>query len=185
MKSRMAGRSVAALLTVALPGLVGADPAPAPAPPIAVAAALLTEVERRFGKEARLLSLELGTEEATVTVQDPAEPSHVDRYTYQDGALKDPEPVAVGRSQRSLRARLFDATEVRASVLPTLIEAAPVLVDTDQGRVIQVILERAERSSDTGSSWGPPRWRVLVDGPRGGGYVEYALDGKKKDVKRW
>jgi hypothetical protein len=151
----------------------------------AAAAPLLSAVQGRFGPEARLLSLEIGAEDAAVVVQDPATPSHVDRYAYQRAELTDPEPVAVGRNERALRARLFLAREVRSSVLPAILEATPALVGTEAGRVTRVILERPEGSSDSGSSWGKPRWRVLVEGPRGGGYVEYGLDGKRKHVVRW
>ena len=57
-------------------------------------------------------------------------------------------------------------------------------VDTEGGAAKNVRLDRSEGYGDV-ESWGPPRWRVYVEGPRGGGYAEFALDGKRKRVMRW
>ena len=92
--------------------------------------------------------------------------------------------MAVGRNLRELRARLFRLREVDASVLPPLLAAAPVEVATEAGAVSSVTVERKEGSGEY-PVWGEPRWYVVVVGPRGGGSVEYALDGKRKRVYRW
>jgi hypothetical protein len=149
-----------------------------------LAGPLVNEVRRNFGEDVRILSLEVGPEEAFMAVQDPRNPAHVDRYGYRDGSLTDPEPVAVGRNLRQLRARLFRLRDVDLSVLPGAVRAAPAAVQTEDGRVTHALVERSE-GWNTDSSWGRPRWRVYVEGPRGGGYVEYRLDGKRGRVVRW
>lgn len=69
----------------------------------------VSDVQRRFGADARILSIEIDEAGASIAVQDAAVGAHVDRH----------------------------------------------------------------------------RWRVYVEGPRGGGYVEFGLDGKRKRVTRW
>ena len=148
-------------------------------------AGALADVRKRVGPEASVLAIEIHAEETAIQVQDPAVPSHVDRHVYGPTGLHvETEPVAVGRNLRELRARLFRLREVDASVLPPLLASAPVEVDTEGGAVTQVVLDRQEGSGEY-PVWGPPRWRVHVAGPRGGGSVEYALDGKRKRVIRW
>jgi hypothetical protein len=90
----------------------------------------------------------------------------------------------VGRSERRLRARLFRLAEVDLAVIPRILAAATAAVDTEDGAAKHLRLDRSEGSGDV-VSWGPPRWRVYVEGPRGGGYVEFGLDGKRKRVTRW
>ena len=145
----------------------------------------LDDVRRRFGAEVSILSIEVQAEETAIAVQDPAVPSHVDVHRYDArGRRTESEPLAVGRNQRELRARLFRLREVDAAVLPRLLAAAPAEVATEEGAVTHATLERHEGSGEY-PVWGAPRWRVHVAGPRGGGTVEYALDGKRKRVIRW
>ena len=152
--------------------------------PLDQAAPIVREVQRRLGDDVRILSLEVWPEEALIAVQDPQNSAHVDRYGYRDGSLSSPEPMAVGRNARQVRARLFALRDVNLSVLPSIVSAAPDAVQTEEGRVTHALLERAQ-GWNTESSWGRPVWRVYVEGPRGGGYVEYRLDGKRGRVVRW
>ena len=156
--------------------------------PDAVPASLagaLADVRQRVGAEAMVLNIQVGPDETAIEVQDPAAPSHVDSYRYDAfGKHVETEPVAVGRNMRELRARLFRLREVNASVLASLLAAAPAEVDTESGAVASVTVERKEGSGEY-PTWGEPRWYVTVTGPRGGGLVEYALDGKRKRTHRW
>jgi hypothetical protein len=178
------GRAVVAagVLALALGGPAGAR-AVEPEP-FVHGGPLVSEVVRRFGEEVRILSLEIWPEEAFVSIQVPGNPAHVDRYGYRDGTLTGPEPVAVGRNLRQIRARVFRLRDVDLEVLRPALKAAPAIVRAEEGRVTHALVERSEGwSSDT--SWGRPRWRVHVEGPRGGGYVEYRLDGRRGRVVRW
>jgi hypothetical protein len=174
--------AAAGVLALALANEPG--PARAEALSLAQAASIVKEIQRRFGDDVRILSLEVGPEEAFISVQDPGNPAHVDRYGFSEGALTKPEPVAVGRNLRQIRARLFRLRDVDLSVVPGAVRAAPEAVRAEDGRVTHVLLERSE-GWNTDSSWGRPLWRVHVEGPRGGGYVEYRLDGKRGRVVRW
>lgn len=138
----------------------------------------------RFGADARVLSIDLRAEDLDVEVQDRAVPAHVDRFTFEEGALGEGEPVAVGRNRKHLEARLFPLSDVDLSILPRLVLHAETRAQTEDGRATHVRIERQEGGGDV-ASWGRPVIRVFVDGPRGGAYVEYGLDGRERDVKRW
>ncbi|MET0555857.1 MAG: hypothetical protein ABW221_22650 [Vicinamibacteria bacterium] len=144
----------------------------------------IAQLTDRFARDARILNLDMRPEGFDVEVQDPAVPAHVDRYTFEDGVLGDAEPVAVGRNRKRLEAQLFPLADVDLRLLPRLLADAVEQARTEDGRVTHVRVERAERWGDT-EGWGRPVMRVYVDGPRGGAYVEYGLDGKRRDVKRW
>ena len=133
---------------------------------------------------ARILNLDLRPDTFDVDVQDPAIPSHVDRFRFEDGVLGGPEPVQVGRNQKRLEAQLFALADVDLAILPRLLADAVERARTEDGRVTHARVERAEGYGEY-DGWGRPVFRVYVDGPRGGAYVEYGLDGKKRDVKRW
>jgi hypothetical protein len=138
----------------------------------------------RFAKDARIHNHDQRPDGFQVEVQDAAVPAHVDRFTFEDGALGDPEPVPVGRSQKRLEAQLFPLADVDLRLLPQLLADAKERARTEDGQVTHVRIERTDRYGDT-EGWGRPVMRVHVDGPRGGALVEYGLDGKKKSVLRW
>ncbi len=58
----------------------------------------IAALQERMGADARVLRLHLGPDEATLDVQDPAKPAHVDRYAWWEGRLAGREPVAIGRT---------------------------------------------------------------------------------------
>ena len=176
-----------AVLAATIPGPVAAssfDDDEEPGTLWAKVPSVLADVQRRFGTAARIMSLEIHAEETVIAVQDPAVPAHVDRHTYAANGGVESEPLAVGRNERRIRAQLFRVSEVDLAVLPRILAAAPAAVDTEGGTVRHAILARTEGMGES-ESWGAPRWRVYVEGPRGGGYVEYGLDGARKRVTRW
>ncbi len=179
-------RHAAVFLTVSIAASSPAVTAGDPGEPAlgANTAAAIADVQRRLGAEAQVLSIEVTPGETSIAVRDREKHGHVDRHRYDAGGAAESEPLAVGRSERQLRARLFPLRDVKAEVLPGILAAAPAAVDTEGGVATHALLDRAEGSGDTGS-WEPPRWRVYVEGPRGGGYAEFALDGKRKRVMRW
>jgi hypothetical protein len=181
-------RRLTGMVAVAAVTLVGgtaltdepASPASLLEAPEPIAAALRS----RFGKDAQIRSLSVRADSADVEVQDAAVPEHLDRYSFEDGALGTPEPVQAGRNLRKLKASLFPLAEVDLAILPRLVADALLRAKTTDARVGQVRIERSTgyESADT---WGSPRISVIVDGPRGGAVVEYDLEGKHKSSKRW
>jgi hypothetical protein len=146
--------------------------------------AAIAALSARFARDARLLNLDLRPDGFQVEVQDPAVPDHVDRFAFEDGALGGPEPVPVGRNRKRLEAQLFPLADVDLRLLPRLLADAEERARTEDGKATHVRIERADLYGDV-EGWGRPVIRVYVDGPRGGAFVEYGLDGKKRDVKRW
>jgi hypothetical protein len=145
---------------------------------------MISALRTRFGKDARILNLDLRPDGFDVEVQDPTVPGHVDRFTFEDGVLGEGEPVPVGRSRKQLEARLFGLAEVDLTMLPALLADAAERARTEDGRPTHVRIERAEGYGDY-ETWGRPVIRIYVAGPRGGAFVEYGLDGKKRNVQRW
>ncbi len=148
-------------------------------------APLMAALTQRFGKDARILRLSVQPEGAAIEVQDPANPTHVNRYEFEEGVLGAPEPVQVGRNQRELRARLFAFAEVDLSIVPRLLPDAVAAAETEDARPIALTIERTTYSTEYSEGWSWPLIRVSVDGPRGGAVVEYRLNGKRKGVTRW
>lgn len=174
----------AGLLSIAAcAGVAGADEPTASL--LETPAPLVTALRERFGKDLRLLSLSVRPEGAVVEVQDPANPAHVNRYEFEEGVLGAPEPVAVGRNQKALKARLFAFAEVDLEVVPRLLPDAVAAAETEQARAVHVSIERLEKSSEYSSSWSGPLIVVNVAGPRGGAVVEYRSNGKRGSVTRW
>jgi hypothetical protein len=138
----------------------------------------------RFGQGLRIRHLSIQPASADVEAQDPARPENVDRYAFEDGAFGPPEPVQAGRNRREREARLFPLVEVDLSLVPRVVADARRRAETEEARVIQVVIERSEGNGSSGT-WGRPLMRFIVDGPRGGAVVEYDLKGVHKRTSRW
>jgi len=175
------------LAAVGVEGIARAAPPGSEATPslLETPAPFVAALRSRFGKDAAVLTLSVYAETAEIQVQDPAIPIHVDRYSFEEGAFLTPEPVPVGRNEKALRARLFRLAEVDFSIIPGLLEDARVRAATEDGRVTHVMIERPSVTMTDYDTWGRPVIRVYVDGPRGGAFAEYGLDGKRKRVTRW
>lgn len=149
--------------------------------------AALDALQQRLGGSLEILQVIIYPDSVKVEARDPRQPTHVDRYDYSEGTLEGPEPVAVGRNQRQLQARLFTLAAADLARLPELLPRALAEVRAEDGRVDHITIEREERDSWTSdsTSWTRPFFRVQVIGPRSGGYVEFQLDGKRGRVVRW
>lgn len=171
----------ALVAAVAAPAVNAAEARPtslllSPAPAIAALRARFAHV--------RVVSLDLWPDAFDVLVQDPAVPSHLDRFTFKKGALGEPEPVVFGSDQKRLEAQLFPLTDVDLTILPRLVAQAETRARTQDGKATHVQVSRAGGWGDT-ERWGRPVILVFVAGPRGAACVEYGLDGKVRDVRRW
>lgn len=149
--------------------------------------AALDALQQRLGGPLEILKVVVYSDSVKIEARDPRQPTHVDSYDYADGKLEGPEPVAVGRNERQLRARVFPLAAADLARLGELLPRALAEVGAENGRVDHITLEREERDSWTSdsTSWTRPFFRVQVIGPRSGGYVEFQLDGKRGRVARW
>jgi hypothetical protein len=146
--------------------------------------AALAAVQNRLGAPLEILRIVIGPDFVDVDARDPRQSMHVDRHHYAEGRLESPEPVAVGRNERQLRARLFPLAPADLARVPDLLRPALAEVRAEDGLVQQITIDRQEGSGDN-PSWGRPIFRVHVSGPRSGGYVEFRLDGRRGRVVRW
>jgi hypothetical protein len=185
MKTRAATAALLAAACATAARLEAQPPEATPAPSLLEAPApFVAALRSRFGPQGRILSLRVQHDGAEVQIQDPATPMHVDRYEFEDGRLGEAEPVQVGRNRRRLEARLFDLADVDLTIVPGLLSDARARARTEDGRTTHVLIERQDAGGEY-ESWGRPVIRVYVDGPRGGAFVEYGLDGKHRHVTRW
>ena len=182
----MRGKGLAVLLACLGATTEAAEKAPATdAALLGLASQAIAAVQERLGADARVLRVQLGHEEVALDAQNAAVPAHVDRYTWREGRFADPEPVAVGRNLRQLKAQLFALREVRLEVVERVLSEAVQATETEDGQVTSVTIERDSYSSDFGDGWTVPQVRVYVNGPRGGGFVQRNVDGKRRRVVRW
>lgn len=145
----------------------------------------IAALQDRLGADARVLRVSARPDEVEMDAQDPHEPGHVDRYVWQEGRLSAPEPVAVGRNLRQLKAQLFPVRDVRLEVLRLGVSEAVAATETVGGRVTHVLIERDSYSGESGDGWTVPQVRVYVEGPRSGGFLQRNVDGKRRRVVRW
>ena len=115
---------------------------------------------------------------AIVEAQDPEAPDHIDRYTWRDGDVGDPEPVHLSGPQEEIELELFPASAVRWSDLAGMAAEAE-----DRLEVAEPIrIEEPEASYvSVGRSSGDDRpltVSVYVNGPRRSGYVELSPEGE-------
>jgi hypothetical protein len=150
-----------------------------------VAGQAIAALQQRLGADVRVLRVSVRSDEAEMDAQDPAVAAHVDRHVWREGRLTDPEPVAVGRNLRQLKAQLFAVRDVRLEVLRLGLSEAVGATETEGGRVTHAIIERDTYSSEYGDGWTMPQLRVYVEGPRGGGFLQRNVDGKRRRVVRW
>jgi hypothetical protein len=115
---------------------------------------------------------------AIVEAQDPEAPDHIDRYTWRDGDVGDPEPVHLSGPQEEVDLELFPASAVRWSDLAGMaaeaedrLEAAePVPIEEPAASYVSVGRSSADDRPLTVS--------VYVNGPRRSGYVELSPEGE-------
>lgn len=152
--------------------------------PFADGAAALAALEQRLGAPVRLMRVAIYPDAVELEAQDPKQPMHVDRYRWERGALSDGEPLQVGRDRREIKARLFELPGPVLARVPSLLPGALAAVAAEGGNVSHVEIERYSGWGES-NAYGSPVIQVVVHGPRAGGSVEYATDGKRRRVTKW
>lgn len=110
---------------------------------------------------------------ATLEAQDPKNRDHVDSYKLWANRVERPQPVRLGGDKQQLAQVLFSLDSVDFKVVPGIIKAALAELKLEEGKVAVVILER------DGQGKREPIWRVVVNGSRDNGVVEFSVTGEK------
>jgi hypothetical protein len=138
---------------------------------------LREELHKSIGPFVKITEMTIYPEYAFLTVQNPKKETELDRYQYRNGLVGSPEPVLLsGAKKKELPKRVFGFDDVDFTVIPKIAKDALVALEVESGKVSHIMLDKAlPFSKDV-------LWRVYASGPRGGGYVQYSLQGKRKKV---
>ena len=82
--------------------------------------------------------MEIHEDRLEITVQDPNKPKNFDKYTYEKGAVKGPEPVeafVLGNQEFTAdKSRLFDLSEINLAAVPETCRKAAERAQIEQGK---------------------------------------------------
>ena len=130
--------------------------------------------EQVLGKPIMAKQLSLMQYYATLEAQDPKQPDHVDSYKLWANKVERPQPVRLSASDKQqLPQSLISLDTVDFRVLPQIIKAALADLKLEEGKVAVVILDRDSQGKRE------PIWRVVVNGSRDNGVVEFSTKGEK------
>ena len=130
--------------------------------------------EKVLGKPIMARQLTLMQYYATLEAQDPKNREHVDSYKLWANKVERPQPVRLGTDKQQLAQLLISLDSVDFNAVPRVIKQALSDLKLEEGKVSTVILDR-----DGQSPKHEPIWRVVVNGSRENGVVEFSLTGEK------
>ena len=96
--------------------------------------------------------MEIHEDKLEIVVQDPNKPKNFDKYTYQGGVVKGPEPVealVLGNQEFTAdKSRLFELSEVNLAAVPDTCKKAAERAEIEQGKcdIISVDWESASNT---------------------------------------
>jgi hypothetical protein len=137
------------------------------------------DAARKIGEKmsgpVRVLKIEITYATLSIQVQDSAQPTHVNEYTYRNltglpalilPAVAGPTPVKLSLINPNLEENLFNLDQVNLSAVPTAVREAVRRVALDGGGAVQSItIQRHIRILPQPSS-GDVEWKIAVSGPR-------------------
>jgi len=139
-------------------------------------APLIAALRTKFGENVRVIEVTIYPDRGNVRVQDPAHRENLDDWNWSaKEGLHDPRPVHTSKSD-AFEAKLFGVGEVRWDKLPELARTALAQLALPDAAVTHAIVER--------NFDGAVGIRIYVDGPRRGGYLEAAADGRVLKVEQ-
>jgi hypothetical protein len=111
------------------------------------------KIKAKVGGDALKVSrMEIHEDKLEIVVQDPNKPKNFDKYTYERGAVKGPEPVeafVLGNQEFTAdKSRLFDLSEVDLGAVPSTCQKAADRAQIEQGKC-EVISVDWEAASNT------------------------------------
>jgi len=131
----------------------------------------LDEIARRFGNEARVLTLDVDPSRLLIQVEEPRGTGRLVQYQYRRGSFKGPESVEL-RGSGNVSDNLFTLGAIKLTALPDLLGAAVEKVDPQDGRVRRLVVRRNLPDSEE------VRIRVFVESPRRDGYLDADAEGR-------
>ena len=132
----------------------------------------MARYEKVLGKPIMAKSLTLLQYYATLEAQDPKNREHVDSYKLWANSVERPQPVQLGSAKRQLDQILFSLDQVDFRLLPSIIKQALSELKIEEGKVSVITLSRDGENKE-------PVWRVIVNGSRDNGVIEFSISGKK------
>lgn len=113
------------------------------------------KIKAKVGSDALKVSrMEIHEDKLEIVVQDPNKPKNFDKYTYERGAVKGPEPVeamVLGNQEFTAdKSRLFDLSEVDLGAVPSTCQKAADRAQIEQGKC-EIISVDWEHASNTRS----------------------------------
>jgi hypothetical protein len=133
-----------------------------------------TRYEKALGKPIMARQLTLMQYYATLEAQDPKNRDHVDSYKLWANKVERPQPVRLGADKQQLSQILISLDSVDFKIVPKVIKQALTDLKLEEGKVSAVVLDRDGQSSKR-----EPIWRVIVNGSRENGVVEFSITGEK------
>lgn len=130
--------------------------------------------EKVLGKPIMARQLSLMQYYATLEAQDPKNRDHVDSYKLWANKVERPQPVRLGSDKQQLSQLLISLDSVDFGQVPKVIKQALADLKLEEGKVSAVVLDR-----DGQSPKHEPIWRVIVNGSRENGVVEFSVAGEK------
>ncbi len=111
------------------------------------------KIKAKVGSAALKVShMEVNEDRLEVVVQDPNKPKNYDKYIYEKGAVKGPEPVQAfmleNEEYTADKARLFDLGEINLGAVPETCQKAAERAEIEQGKceAIEVDWESASNT---------------------------------------
>jgi hypothetical protein len=129
--------------------------------------------EKVLGKPIMAKQLSLMQYYATLEAQDPKNRDHVNSYKLWANQVERPQPVRLGGDKQQISQLVFSLDSIDFSVVPRVIKTALTDLKLEEGKVAVVVLER------DGQGKREPIWRVIVNGSRDNGVVEFSITGEK------
>jgi hypothetical protein len=129
--------------------------------------------EKALGKPIMAKQLSLMQYYATLEAQDPKNREHVDSYKLWANTVERPQPVRLGGDKQQLASLVFSLDSVDFKLVPQIIKAALLDLKLEEGKVSVLVLER------DGQGQRAPIWRVIINGSRDNGVVEFSVTGEK------
>jgi len=136
------------------------------------ASSIPKQLSAAIGTPLKGVEMEIYPDRVSLKAQDPKNPTHMDEYTYQAGAVSAPKPIAIsGGELQHLGSKLFDVNAIDYSKVPFMVQDTLNVTSVEDGKVIYLFIEMGDKQ---------PFIRVYVTGPRvSAAYAEYSFKGER------